>query len=61
LAKESEKVNKIFNSFDPYVFGATFWQTLITNWWYNVGKDIVKDSIKISRYWYDVYFNKQWT
>jgi hypothetical protein len=55
MGKEFENQNDIFSVFDPFVFGMTFWPTLLTNWWYNVGRDFVMDPIKMSKYWYDVY------
>ncbi len=48
----------IFGVFDPFVFGTTFWPTLMTNLWYNIGRDFVMDPVKMSKYWYDVYVEK---
>ena len=45
----------MFSNFNPLIYGATFWQTLATNWWYNVGRDFFNDPIKASKYWYDAY------
>jgi len=55
MKKEEEKEYDIFNMFNPFVFGTTFWQTLMTNWWYNVGRDFAMDPVKMSKYWYDAY------
>ena len=45
----------MFSNFNPLIYGATFWQTLVTNWWYNVGREIAKDATEMSKFWYDVY------
>ena len=55
MRKEVENQHDIFGVFDPFVFGTTFWPTLMTNWWYNVGRDFAMDPVKMSKYWYDVY------
>jgi hypothetical protein len=55
MRKEVENQHDVFGVFDPFVFGTTFWPTLMTNWWYNVGRDFVMDPVKMSKYWYDVY------
>ncbi len=55
MKKEEEKEYDIFNMFNPFVFGTTLWQTLMTNWWYNVGRDFAMDPVKMSKYWYDAY------
>lgn len=55
MGKEVENQHDIFGVFDPFVFGAAFWPTLMTNWWYNVGRDFVMDPVKMSKYWYGVY------
>ncbi|MBA3976984.1 MAG: hypothetical protein H0X50_02155 [Nitrosopumilus sp.] len=55
MKKEEEKEYDIFTMFNPFVFGTTFWQTLMTNWWYNVGRDFAMDPVKMSKYWYDAY------
>ncbi len=39
--------------FDPIIFSITFWQTFVTNWWYNVGRDFVKEYFILSKKWYD--------
>jgi hypothetical protein len=28
---------------------------LVTNWWYNVGRDLAKDATEMSKFWYNVY------
>jgi len=28
---------------------------LVTNWWYNVGREIAKDATEMSKFWYNVY------
>ena len=53
--EDNPKENTIFDNFDPFIFGATFWQTSLINWWYNVGRNLVKDPIGVSNYWYKVY------
>jgi hypothetical protein len=53
LIKESKVLEKIFPDFDPFIFGITFWQTLVTNWWYNIGRDLTKEYIIMTEYWYD--------
>ncbi len=55
MRKEVENQHDIFGVFDPFVFGTTFWPTLMTNWWYNVGRDFAMDPVKMSKYWYDAY------
>lgn len=55
MRKEGENQHDIFGVFDPFIFGITFWPTLMTNWWYNVERDFVLDPFKMSKYWYDVY------
>lgn len=55
MRKEMENQHDVFGVFDPFVFGTSFWPTLMTNWWYNVGRDFVLDPVKMSKYWYDVY------
>ena len=55
MKKEEENQNDVFGVFNPFVFGTTFWPTLMTNWWYNVGRDFAMDPVKMSKYWYDVY------
>ena len=55
MRKEVENQHGVFGVFDPFVFGTTFWPTLMTNSWYNVGRDFVLDPFKMSKYWYDVY------
>ncbi len=57
MEKEREKENNVFNMFNPFVFGAAFWQNMMTNWWYNVGRDFFNDPIKMSKYWYDIYID----
>ena len=39
---------------DPFVFGTTFWQTVFTNWWYNIGRDLYNNPFEISRYWFNL-------
>lgn len=58
MRKEVEKEYDVFNTFNPFVFGTTFWQTMMTNWWYSVGRDFAIDPIKMSKYWYDAYIEK---
>ena len=38
---------------DPFVLGTTFWQTLFTNWWYNIGRDLFNNPYEVSKYWYE--------
>jgi hypothetical protein len=45
----------IFSNFDPFIFGLTYWQTLMTNWWYNIGRDLLNNQSKTMKYWYDHY------
>ena len=53
--EEKEKEYDAFNMFNPFVYGTSFWQNMMTNWWYNVGRDFFNDPIKMSKYWYDIY------
>jgi hypothetical protein len=39
---------------DPFIFGTTFWQTLFTNWWYNVGRDFYNNPFETSKYWFNL-------
>jgi hypothetical protein len=39
---------------DPFIFGTTFWQTLFTNWWYNVGRDFYINPFETSKYWFNL-------
>jgi hypothetical protein len=55
LTRKANDLQKIFNNFDPFIFGLTFWQTLMTNWWYNVGRDLLSNPSKTMKYWYDYY------
>ena len=55
MGKYEEDEHDISNMFNPFVFGTTFWKTLMTNWWYNVGRDFAMDPVKMSKYWYDAY------
>jgi hypothetical protein len=55
LTKKANDLQKIFNNFDPFIFGLTFWQTLMTNWWYNVGRDLLSNPSKTMKCWYDYY------
>jgi hypothetical protein len=45
----------MLGNFNPLIYGATFWQTLVTNWWYNVGRDLAKEATEMSKFWYNVY------
>ena len=53
---ESKRLEKIYTDFDPIVFGITFWQTLVTNWWYNIVRDLVKEYVRMSQNWHDTVF-----
>jgi hypothetical protein len=47
----------MFSNFNSFIYGATFWQTLMTNWWYNVGREVVKDAIDMSKSCYSFYIH----
>jgi hypothetical protein len=55
LTRKANYPQKIFDNFDPFIFGLTYWQTLMTNWWYNVGRDLLNHQSKTMKYWYDYY------
>ena len=57
LARNRENQSNVFSNFNPFIFGATFWQTLMTNWWYNVGREVVKDATEMSKFWYSFYIH----
>ena len=48
-------MQKIFDNFNPFIFGLTYWQTLMTNWWYNIGRDLLNNQSRTMKYWYDRY------
>jgi hypothetical protein len=53
LTTEQKDNNKVLTYIDPFVFGSTFWQTLFTNWWYNIGRDLFNNPYEVSKYWYE--------
>jgi hypothetical protein len=54
LTKEQKDNNKALTYIDPFVLGTTFWQTLFTNWWYNIGRDLIANPYEVSAYWYEL-------
>ena len=55
MTRKANDLQKIFDNFDPFIFGLTYWQTLMTNWWYNIGRDLLNNQSKTMKYWYDYY------
>jgi hypothetical protein len=50
LTVKQKDNNKVLTYIDPFVLGTTFWQTLFTNWWYNMGRDLINNPYEVSRY-----------
>jgi hypothetical protein len=55
MTSNRENHINMFSNFNPLIYGATFWQTLFTNWWYNVGRDLAKNATEMSKFWCNVY------
>jgi hypothetical protein len=53
LTIEQKDNNKVLTYIDPFVLGTTFWQTLFTNWWYNIGRELINNPYEVSKYWYE--------
>jgi len=46
------------DSDNPFVSATAFWQNMMSSW-FNAYGELIKNSTKITEYWYDIYW-KPW-